>query len=454
MYLSDAFPIPWRFRTSFERALRRLLSFEQPLEHLEIQPGQPEASLIAVGDLSFYDAKSYDPDYVLTDAKHIWDRADARVGNLETVCTRRTQPVGSLGGYLRANPEAIDFLRSAKVTAVNVANNHALDYGSAALAESSGYLQAAGIAVCGMSRSPAEIAHPALLQIQGVRIAMIGFCDHFSPPVSEPIYECPAEADEETMCLAVRNAVGDNDIVIVQLHWGYEFAVHPLRRHRDLARRLINCGADMVLCHHAHVPMGLEAIGNGFIAHGLGNCLFSLKDYQTLNHDWTSLSYFLEVQFSRAGVQRVSVHPYELLPGSRIRLLHGRRRHSFLAAIRRMSDRLEDTSWLDRVERSRMVYEGCETTSRLYNASDADLTERVMLLRTPVNRQLVLGLLSLNNPGASEVARLFTTLAEIGDDLGELRRVLAERKTSIMEQAVPALMRLYSWRDALMSKLP
>ena len=310
---------------------QRALSLSSPLERLQVRSDPAVASLIATGDLSFYRAVTFSPDSILNDAKGIWDSADARVGNLETVCTRRVEPAGSIGGSIRAEPEAVDFLRSSGVTAVTLANNHSLDYGSDALAETVSSVQAEGIGVCGVSASEHAAAEPAIFSVKGIRVAMLGYCDNYRPPVNEPVHACPASLpDEATLCSIVRETAAQVDVVIVQLHWGYEFALHPLRSHRDLARRIVASGEKIVLCHHAHVPMGIEAIDNSVIAHGLGHCLFELGKYQIRNHDWTARSFLLKVGFSRTGVHNVELHPYQIMSGPRIRLLHGPRRSLFL----------------------------------------------------------------------------------------------------------------------------
>ena len=157
--------------------------------------------------------------------------------------------------------------------------------------------------------------------------------------------------------------------------------------------------------------MGIEAIDNSVIAHGLGNCLFKLGKYQITNHDWTARSFLLKVGFSRTGVHTVELHPHQIMSGPRIRLLHGARRSLFLGALRRMSARLMDTEWLDRMERLRMVYEGYRAAAELYRCPEPQLLERATLLRTPVNRKLTSALMAMDDACAREVARLLSDTA-------------------------------------------
>lgn len=109
---------------------------------------------------------------MLNDAKHVWDSADARLGNLETVCTSRAKPAGRIGGSLHAEPEAIEFLRSSAVTAATLANNHSRDYGSGALSETRARL---GQRVLTFAVSPHHqnaATEPAIFGVRGIRVAI------------------------------------------------------------------------------------------------------------------------------------------------------------------------------------------------------------------------------------------------------------------------------------------
>src|SRR5690606_16825340 len=74
------------------------------------------------------------------------ESADIRIANLESVLTVRTTPSGSIGGFLRADPEAVGALTNAGMDVVTCANNHCLDFGPEALAESVETLRQSGIA--------------------------------------------------------------------------------------------------------------------------------------------------------------------------------------------------------------------------------------------------------------------------------------------------------------------
>jgi hypothetical protein len=77
------------------------------------------------------------------------------------------------------------------------------------------------------------------------------------------------------------------DRKIVNLHWGYEHTDVPAPFQRELARRLIDAGADLIIGHHPHVPQGYEAYKSKFIFYSLGNFNFWQFDKETTyNNRW------------------------------------------------------------------------------------------------------------------------------------------------------------------------
>ncbi|GAB4509992.1 MAG: hypothetical protein Tsb0020_26870 [Haliangiales bacterium] len=64
------------------------------------------------------------------------------------------------------------------------------------------------------------------------------------------------------------------DVVVVQLHAGYNFQPTPSSYARETARAAIDAGADLVVAHHPHVLQGAEWYGDGLIAYSMGNFVF------------------------------------------------------------------------------------------------------------------------------------------------------------------------------------
>ena len=63
-------------------------------------------------------------------------------------------------------------------------------------------------------------------------------------------------------------------IVIVSLHWGGEHTLQPVPSQRLEAHRLINAGADALVCHHTHTLQTTEHYKGKPIYYSIGNFIF------------------------------------------------------------------------------------------------------------------------------------------------------------------------------------
>jgi poly-gamma-glutamate synthesis protein (capsule biosynthesis protein) len=182
-----------------------------------------------------------------------------------------------------APPVALDALVHAGVDAVTVANNHAFDQGRAGFEETVRRVAAAGLRVVGAGPE-GHAAGPVRIDAGGLSFAFLGYAQFFNQEGNA----CPAPASRAGTCVQaaqldrdravedVRAAAAVSDAVVVSLHWGVEYAPQPRPEDVDLAHRLVDAGALVVLGHHPHVLQPVElyrrADGQvGVIAYSLGN---------------------------------------------------------------------------------------------------------------------------------------------------------------------------------------
>jgi len=202
-------------------------------------------------------------------------RGNVVVGNLE----------GTLadGGYskcgasstdcfaFRAPPSYARLLRSAGFTLMNVANNHAYDYGPEGARETLSALHANGLRWTGR---PGQIA---VVRVHGVRVAVVGFAPY---PWAQSL------TDEDDAEAIVRRADQLADVVVVMMHAGAEgadrqhvpkgteyFLGENRGNSREFAHDVVDAGADLVLGSGPHVLRGMEWYHGRLIAYSLGNFL-------------------------------------------------------------------------------------------------------------------------------------------------------------------------------------
>jgi len=201
--------------------------------------------------------------------------ADYRIGNLECPIATGGRPLDNKIFTFRADPGVLRVLRG-RFDALAVANNHAGDYGKQAFVQTLELLGQSGIRHFGGGRNLAEAHAPLWIEKQGLRIAVLGY-DEFKPRSFEAGAETPGVAwSEDSQVVAdIRAArAAGADLVIPFMHWGWEREPEPSERQRELARLMIDAGADIVVGGHAHVTQGAEYYKGRLIVYSLGNFVF------------------------------------------------------------------------------------------------------------------------------------------------------------------------------------
>jgi poly-gamma-glutamate capsule biosynthesis protein CapA/YwtB (metallophosphatase superfamily) len=174
--------------------------------------------------------------------------------------------------FFRAPPEAAVLLAELGVDCVTLANNHALDFGEQALADTLDHLRAAGIAFVGAGSNLAEARTPVALDAAGERLGVVAFSDHPADFAARPEQPGIAYADlrpdgiPEWVLASMRER--DTDATLVTPHWGPNMASEPRPYVREATVQLIDAGATLVAGHSAHVFQGVA-----------GRALYDLGDF-------------------------------------------------------------------------------------------------------------------------------------------------------------------------------
>jgi poly-gamma-glutamate synthesis protein (capsule biosynthesis protein) len=228
--------------------------------------------------------------------------ADIRITNLE--CVVATQ--GSAGDKMftfRAHPRVIPVLQR-HFDAVTLANNHSGDFGPEAFAEMLNLLQNAGLAQVGGGMNLRQAHAPLVFERKGLRIAVLSY-NEFQPRSFEANHNLPGTAwsEDERVVADIRAArrVHRADLVIPIMHWGWENEPVANARQRQLARRMVQAGADAVIGGHPHVTQDIEHYRGKPIVYSVGN--FIMKETDNANQ---RLGWVLRLDLDRRGVAAFS----------------------------------------------------------------------------------------------------------------------------------------------------
>lgn len=237
-------------------------------------------------------------------------QADLVVLNLECCISDRGRPWDAPGKpfFFRAPPRAVELLALLGTDCVTLANNHALDYGVEALADTLNLLAAAGIATVGAGTDLEQARRPTILTTGELRVAVLGVTDHPPDFAAGPDRPGVAFADLGRRVpdwLLERIRAADAEVVLVTPHWGPNMTSEPVGHVRRAAAALVDAGATLVAGHSAHVPHGVA----GRVLYDLGDFLDDYRVDPRLRND---LGLLFLVTLDARGPLRLEALPLKL----------------------------------------------------------------------------------------------------------------------------------------------
>jgi len=211
-------------------------------------------------------------------------QADLTLGNLETPLVPGCKNTDT-GMIFCGNPKMVEGLKLAGFDVLSLANNHIFNYGRSGFEETEELVESEQIVGVGEG----EIEE---VEVKGVKLAFLAFDD-----VSNRV-------NKEKMIQLIKEAKERNEVVMVSMHWGWEYRSAPNLRQIDLGRGAIDAGANVVWGHHPHWVQSVEEYNGGYIFYSLGNFVFDQM--------WSEKT--REGVVARVVMDREGVEEYELLP--------------------------------------------------------------------------------------------------------------------------------------------
>jgi poly-gamma-glutamate synthesis protein (capsule biosynthesis protein) len=224
------------------------------------------------------------PTGLLSPIAPVLSQADLTMVNLETAITERGTPVAGKNFHFRSPPESFIALKAAGVDVINMANNHALDYGPIGMDDTFDAIATSRMPVVGIGHNAAEAYRPYRAVIRGQRIAIFGALDWLEPALISRWSATDTQPglafsiDRARLVEAVGAARPEVDTLIAFLHWGIEETHCASPEQQTLAQALLGAGADIVVGSHAHRVFGAGRIGMALVGYGLGNFIYWRED--------------------------------------------------------------------------------------------------------------------------------------------------------------------------------
>jgi poly-gamma-glutamate synthesis protein (capsule biosynthesis protein) len=307
------------------------------------------------------------PSYVWGDALAELDRIrpSARIVNLETAVTTRNDAWPRKDIHYRMHPANIDCLTAAALDCCSLANNHVLDWGYGALAETIATLRRAGIRTVGAGANDDEALAPAVIELAGGRRVIVfafgtdsaGVPSEWAATNERAGVAYLRDFGHSTLkgfAARVRAVKRSGDIAVVSIHWGGNWGYDVPRSQRAFARQLVEHAAvDVVHGHSSHHAKAIEIYRDRPILYGCGDLL---NDYEGIGgherfRSEVGLMYF--PAFRASG----ELERFTLVP-TRVRHFRVNRAHG------------EDVAWLATM----MSREGAPFGTRVVRETDDTLT--------------------------------------------------------------------------------
>lgn len=241
------------------------------------QPISKTIDLAFAGDIMLADtpgeriALGEDP---FGDFAEVFRKVDLAVGNLECVVSTTGEPFDKPYVY-RAHPRVLELVQK-HLDVVCLANNHTGDFGHAAFLDQLQLLEQKKIQYVGGGRDCAHARKPLIIERNGMRVALLAYND-FKPRAFEAGPNWPGVAwavdVQVTADIEAARTIHRADFVIPILHWGWEY--EPANdRQKQLAKLMIDAGADMIVGGHPHVMQEVEYYKGKLIVFSIGNFIF------------------------------------------------------------------------------------------------------------------------------------------------------------------------------------
>ncbi len=200
--------------------------------------------------------------------------ADILFANLEGPVSDVGNNVGSKYSF-RMDPSVLPVIKNAGFDIVSFANNHIGDWNTTAFADTLKRLTDNGILKTGAGMNKKEVETPTIIEKNGIKFGYIGVSD-VGPEWMEATDTKGGIllASDPLIREIIKNAKTQSDVLIVSIHWGEEYKTIHNSHQEELAKMLIDSGADMIIGHHPHVIEDIGKYKDKPIVYSLGNFIF------------------------------------------------------------------------------------------------------------------------------------------------------------------------------------
>jgi poly-gamma-glutamate synthesis protein (capsule biosynthesis protein) len=213
----------------------------------------------------------------------IWENTEFKICNLETPISDEAEPIEKKGPNLKASMNTINGIKKLAPNLIVLANNHILDQGVKGLDSTIKALRDNNIEFIGAGKNIYDASKPYIIENKGLKIGIYSCAEHeFSIATKETpganLFD-PLESLDH-----IQKLKKECDYVFVLYHGGKEHYRYPSPYLQKVSRKIVEKGADLVVCQHSHCIGAYENYNNSTIIYGQGNFIFNKHDNEYWNN--------------------------------------------------------------------------------------------------------------------------------------------------------------------------
>ena len=236
--------------------------------------------LLFFGDMAVPDDESYDSIRKLIINNNLF-KDKLVIGNLEGLIVNEQNTLKKYPKQLFNTEKTLKLFKDTKYTVLTLANNHIKDIPNNFNMTIS-KLKNNKIGYTGAGLNYEEACKPHEFEIENKNYAVFSHCWNVMSKIMEKksneIYANDMQYEKLIYDIKKYKEAHMDTIVIVFLHWNFDYETLPFPSHRVIAKKLIDMGVNYVIGGHSHVINGGEKYKDGIIVYGMGNfCIPSNK---------------------------------------------------------------------------------------------------------------------------------------------------------------------------------
>lgn len=202
--------------------------------------------------------------------------ADVAIGNMEFPLAG--QPYTGYPSFSGPDDFAL-YLRDVGFDVLLTANNHMLDKGSNGLRRTIDALERMDIPYTGIAADAKadSLNNPLFLQVKGITLALVNFT-YGTNCAASARWPKVLRMNKNALTPVLQRAREGADFVLVFPHWGEEYQLRHNEPQEEMARWLVEQGADAIIGGHPHVVQDYQEIDGVPVVYSLGNALSNQND--------------------------------------------------------------------------------------------------------------------------------------------------------------------------------